>query len=306
MLTQYSSQLSPSPAIPAVPNTRYVIITPARDEETNIEQTIRSIAEQTVRPQEWVIVNDGSTDQTRELLDRFAPQYDWIHVVHLPNRGFREAGSGVMRAFAHGLSGLKTQDWDFIVKLDADLELEPRYFENCFEEFRSDPTLAIGGGVICHERSGVRRSEIEPRMHVRGATKIYRRGYWEASGGLLPVTGWDTLDEVKANMLGWTTRSFNHIQILHRRPTGSADGAWRNWFKNGRANYITGYHPLFMFLKCLKRVRQKPYVIAAVGLFCGFISGYIMRAQQVSDEGLIRYVRKQQVRRMLFQPTIWK
>lgn len=292
--------------MPAVPHTRYAIITPARDEGVYIERMIRSVAEQTVRPEEWVIVNDGSTDQTREILDRFACQYDWIQVVHLPNRGFREAGSGVMRAFAQGLSNLKTQGWEFIVKLDADLELTSQYFEKCFEEFRKDPTLAIGGGIICHEKGGVRRSEFEPLMHVRGATKIYRRGFWDVLGGLLPVPGWDTLDEVKANMLGWTTRSFNHIQLLHRRPTGSADGAWRNWFKNGRANYITGYHPLFMFLKCLKRAQQKPYVVAAAGLFCGFVSGYIMRVEQVSDEALIRYVRTQQVRRLLFQPTIWK
>ena len=125
-------------------------------------------------------------------------------------------------------------------------------------------------------------------------------------GGLIPVVGWDTLDELKANMLGWKSRSFSRVTILHRRPTGSADGAWRNWFKNGRANYVTGYHPLFMVLKCVKRVPQKPYFLAALGLLCGFVSGYIKRESQVADKDLIRYVRKQQLGRLFLQDSIWK
>jgi poly-beta-1,6-N-acetyl-D-glucosamine synthase len=286
--------------------TRYVIITPVRDEEENLEVTIRSVAAQTARPQEWIIVNDGSTDRTAEILDRFASEYGWIRPVHLANRGHREPGGGVIRAFQEGFRQVKMQDWEFIVKLDGDLQPEPDYFEKCFEEFRSDSTLAIGGGTICHEMGGALRPDLEPKMHVRGATKIYRRAFWEVSGGLIPVPGWDTLDEAKANMMGWTTRSFPHVRLLHRRLTGAADGAWRNWFKNGRANYITGYHPVFMILKCLKRVRQKPYVIAAAGLFCGFVSGYFTKVPQVNDAKLIRYVRTQQIRRLFFQPSIWK
>jgi len=285
---------------------RYVIITPARNEGENIEATIQSIVAQTNPPVEWVIVNDGSTDRTAEILDQYAARYSWIRAFHLPDRGFREPGSGVVRTFNHGLSELKTKDWDFIVKLDGDLELSPNYFEKCLEEFEKDSSLAVGGGTICHNMNGVLRPDVDVQFHVRGATKIYRRAFWEQMGGLPPVVGWDTLDELKANMLGWTSRSFSHVNILHRRPTGSADGAWRNWFKNGRANYITGYHPLFMTLKCVKRVPQKPYLLGALGLFCGFVSGYIKRESQVADRELIRYVRKQQLRRLLLQDSIWK
>jgi biofilm PGA synthesis N-glycosyltransferase PgaC len=284
----------------------YVIVTPARNEEHNIEETIRSVVGQTIAPVEWIIVDNGSTDKTGEILDRFAAQYPWLRVFHLSDRGYREPGGGVIRAFYHGLRNLRTKDWDFVVKLDGDLNLSPDYFEKCLEEFRKDPTLAIGGGTICHMKSGVLRADVEPPFHVRGATKIYRRTFWDESGGLLPAPGWDTLDELKANMLGWTTRSFSNINIVHQRPTGSADGAWRNWFKNGRANYITGYHPLFMTLKCLKRLSQRPFVLAGSALFCGFVSGYVKRVPRVADPELISYARTQQVRRMLFQSSIWK
>ena len=131
-------------------------------------------------------------------------------------------------------------------------------------------------------------------------------GFLEVSGGLLAAPGWDTLDEVKANMLGWSTRSFEDIRIVHRRLTGSADGNWKNWFKNGRANYITGYHPLFMTAKCLKRVFEKPVGIGAAGLFFGFMSGYFQRIPQVPDPELIRYVRRQQLRRLFLQKSIWR
>lgn len=285
---------------------RYVIITPARNEEDNIEETIRSVVAQTVVPSEWIIVDDGSTDNTGKILDRWAARCAWLRVFHLPDRGFREPGTGVISAFNYGLSRLRASHWDFIVKLDGDLVLPSDYFQRCFEEFANDPTLAIGGGTICHRKDGVVVPDFDQRVHVRGATKIYRRAFWDKSGSLYPAPGWDTIDELKANMLGWTTRSFPNIQLLHRRPTGSADGAWKNWFKNGRANYITGYHPLFMLLKCLRRIFQEPVAVAAVALWCGYLSGYFKRIPQVDEPELIRYVRKQQTNRLLFKESIWK
>jgi len=288
-----------------VPQARYVIITPARNEEDNIEETIRSVMAQTIKPLEWIIVNDGSTDKTSEILDRYASHCSWLRVFHLPDRGYREPGGGVIRAFNHGFSKLSCDHWDFVVKLDGDLVLPSDYFQNCFEEFEKDPSLALGGGTICHDKDGVTLPNFDHKMHVRGATKIYRRTFWDKMGGLYPVAGWDTIDELKANMLGWTTRSFPDIRILHRRPTGAADGAWKNWFKNGRANYITGYHPLFMLLKCVKRMPQKPVMLAGVALWCGFMTGYIRRIPRVNELRLIQYVRQQQMNRLLFRDSFW-
>ena len=292
-------------AIGPLHGTRYVIVTPARDEEQNIEELIRSLAAQTCLPTEWIVVNDGSKDKTAEILEKYATEFPWLHVYHLRDRGHREPGGGVIRAFAYGLSHLQTKDWDFIVKLDGDLSFAPDYFDSCFEEFRKDPTLAVGGGTTWYEWAGSLRADVVPNFHVRGASKIYRRAFWDVMGGLPAVPGWDTIDELKANLLGWTTRTFPNVRILHRRPTGSADGVWRNWFKNGRANYITGYHPIFMMVKCAKRISEKPYVAGAFALFCGFASGYMRRLPQVADKELIRYVRREQVRRLLFRKSIW-
>lgn len=285
---------------------KYVIITPARDEEAYLERTIAAVAEQTILPLHWIIVNDGSRDRTAEIIDQAAVQHPWIIARHRPNRGYREAGGGVIATFYDGYAQLPSQEWDFLVKLDADLSFSPDYFEQCFAEFAKDQRLGIGGGGIYHEDNGELTLEHNPQFHVRGATKIYRRKCWDALGGLLKAPGWDTVDELKANMLGWRTRTFPELRLSHFRFTGAAAGAWRDCIKNGRANYITGYHPIFMLMKCLRRTATRPYVIGSAGLFWGFLSGYWKNLPQVQDRSLIRYTRSQQMKKMLMQESIWK
>src|SRR5208282_580158 len=225
---------------------RYVIITPVRDEEQYIGETINSVCSQTVRPTEWIIVNDGSSDHTGEIVEGYASEHPWIRVVHRENRGFRKSGGGVMEAFYEGYKTLQCKEWDFLVKLDADLTFAPDYFEKCFEYFRRDPELGIGGGEIRHQIEGELKAEKNPRFHVRGATKIYRRPCWEAIGGLWAASGWDTIDEVKANMKGWKTYTFTDLGLVHHRFTGSEEGFVRDRVKHGVACYVSGYHPLFV------------------------------------------------------------
>ena len=286
--------------------TRYVIITPARDEELHIRTTIESMLGQTILPVEWVIVNDGSTDGTGKIVDEYAARYPWIRAVHRTNRGFRKAGGGVVDTFNDGYRTLTCKDWDFIVKLDGDLSFEPDYFEKCFGTFDLEPQLGVGGGVMCYIENGTKSFEANPAFHVRGATKIYKRACWDAIGGFWPAPGWDTMDEVKANMLGWTTRSFPDLHLLHHRHTGPADGAWANWVKNGRANYICGYHPLFMLSKCVHRLGQRPYIVGSAGLLYGFMTGYLNRIPQVDEPKTIQYLRQQQIARLLGRKTIWE
>lgn len=285
----------------------YIVISPARNEENNIEHTIRSMVAQTVRPVRWIIVDDGSTDKTPGILDAAAKQYPWIQVVHRTNRGFRKQGGGVIEAFYDGFKLIEGQSWDYLVKFDADLSFEPNYFERCLLKFDAEPKLGIGGGLISHEINGKLECESpgDPAFHVRGATKIYRRACWDQIGGLLKAPGWDTLDEIKANMYGWVTYSFKDIPIKHHRYTGSADGTWKNQVKFGLANYITGYHPLFMMFKCLKRLIQPPYIVGAVGLAWGFFGGYLRRTPQIDEPEVIRYVRQQQMNRLLFRKSLW-
>ena len=287
-------------------NVRYVVITPVRDEEAFLGLTIECMLRQTVRPAEWVIVNDGSTDGTAAVLDGYASRYPWIRACHRANRGFRKAGGGVVEAFNDGYRALSVEDRDFVVKFDGDLSFAPDYFERCFRHFAEDPLLGIGGGVICHTIDGQERLEPCPSFHVRGATKIYRSPCWEALGGLWPAPGWDTFDEVKANRLGWTTRSFPELRLTHHRLTGTAEGLWSGIVKNGRANYICGYHPLFMFVKCLKRLPQKPRLVGSLAVSWGFLSGYWKRIPRVDDPLTIAYLRQQQLGRLSGAKTIWR
>jgi biofilm PGA synthesis N-glycosyltransferase PgaC len=286
--------------------TRYVIITPVRDEEKYISAAIHCVANQTVRPMQWVIVDDGSTDKTPEIIDRYAEQLPWIRAVHRSNRGFRKSGGGVVEAVNEGVDALDDGDWEFIVKLDGDLTFADDYFERCFDHFRECPGLGIGGGEICHEAGGEVEVEANPRFHVRGATKIYKRECWEAIGGLVPAPGWDTIDEVRANMLGWQTMAFPDLRLLHHRFTGSADGQWRDNIKHGVACYVSGYHPLFLLASCLYRIPRKPYFIGSAAICYGFVKSFLKKVPRVNDVQLIDYIRAQQLRRLCGLQTIWK
>jgi poly-beta-1,6-N-acetyl-D-glucosamine synthase len=284
---------------------KYVVITPVRDEEAFLPAAIESMIQQTNLPAEWIIVNDGSRDNTGKIIDSYAQRFPWIHAVHREDRGFRKSGGGVVDAFNDGYNTVSCSDWEFIVKFDGDLTFAPDYFEKCFEQFERDPKLGIGGGMICHKIGGVQQVEEAPTFHVRGATKIYRRACWQGIAGLWPAPGWDTIDEVKANSLGWSTRSFRELHLLHHRPTGKADGLWGGCVKYGRANYICGYHPLFMFLKCLRRLKQNPPLLGSIGLMYGYISGYLKNIPQVNDPVAIAYLRRQQINRLVGRASIW-
>jgi len=286
---------------------KYIIITPVRDEALYVGKTLESVLNQTILPCQWVIVDDGSSDGTGEILDAQTAQTSWIKVIHRENRGFRAAGGGVMEAFYAGFSALNDDNWDFIVKLDADLSFTPDYFEQCFKKFETEIKLGIGGGTVCQLENGQLKvdSAGDPPFHVRGATKIYRRACWEMINPLVIASGWDTIDEVKANLHGWSTRTFADLKLIQHKPTGEADGFWRDRFKNGRANYITGYHPVFMLAKCIKRALRKPFFLESLALLTGFCSGYMKGIPQVRDEAAIRYLRQQQIRFLLRRPGIY-
>jgi glycosyltransferase involved in cell wall biosynthesis len=286
---------------------RYAVITPVRDEEQYLPQTIASMCAQTLKPWRWVVVNDGSRDKTGELIEVAAAQHAWISVVHRKDRGSRQAGSGVIAAFYDGYALVAQDNLDYVVKFDGDLSFAPDFFENCLREFDADSKLGIAGGTLCKLENGQMAPEFtaDPAFHVCGPTKIYRRECFEAIGGLIVAPGWDTVDQLKANMLGWNTRSFPHIRLVHLRPTGAAYGSWKDWVKNGLANYITGYHPLFMAIKCLRRTLRNPFGLEGPGLWFGFMKGYFKRIPQVEDRELILYLRQQQWRALTFRSNLW-
>jgi glycosyltransferase involved in cell wall biosynthesis len=289
-----------------MPDPAYIVITPVRDEEKYLPLTLSSMYAQTVKPRQWILVNDGSIDGTRRLIDQAAATHPWIIALHRADRGSRQAGSGVIAAFYDGFNMVAGNIWDYVVKFDGDLSFAPDYFELCLREFAADKTLGIAGGTCSKFLQGKTVPEFdgEPPFHVRGPTKIYCRECFEAIGGLIQAPGWDTVDLIKANMLGWKTRTFPNIQIIHHRPTGGAYGSWANYVKNGLANYITGYHPVFMACKCARRMLHN-LNSEGLGLWCGFMKGYLQRIPRISDPAMICYLRRQQWRALTFRKNIW-
>jgi len=285
---------------------RYVVVTPVRDEQEYIRRTIESMVAQTVRPVEYVVVNDGSKDRTGQIIEEYARQYSWIRAVHREDRGYRKWGAGIIEAFYSGFDALTCRDWEFMSKMDGDLSFAPEYFEGVFGKFADDPRLGIGGGFLYHVENGRKTVEGHPTFHVRGGAKVYRRQCWDALGGLWVGPGSDTLDEVKANMLGWSTRSFPDLEIEHHRWTGAAYGRWGGLAKNGKTDYVCGYHPLFMLAKCGARVVQRPYVVGSLALMYGYVAAFLEKAPRVDDPELIRYLQTQQLARLSGRETIWK
>jgi poly-beta-1,6-N-acetyl-D-glucosamine synthase len=272
-----------------------------------LPETISSLRSQTIRPAEWIIVDDGSSDTTGAIADDAAAQTPWMKVVHRDDRGRREAGIGVVTAFYDGLDAVTATDWEYLVKLDADVLLEPDYFQRCLDRFARNPRLGIGGGTFYNPTpDGSYAKERSPGFHVRGGSKIYRRQCWDDIGGIIRMTGWDAFDDVKANRLGWHTESFSDIIVRQLRATGNAAGQWDNWVKNGRACFIVGYDPMFLTARALARLARKPGPTSAAGLLVGYYGAWARRVPRVDDPETIRYLRTQQRRRLTGRSTIWR
>jgi len=285
---------------------RYVVVTPARNEAEYIDQTIESMLNQSIPPRLWVIVDDGSTDNTAAIVERMTEEVDWVQLVRRADRGRRSAGTGVMAAFSDGLDLMGDIDWDFLVKLDADLRFEPDYFEACLTQFGSDANLGIAGGKIYDVYPDRLVHDAHPAFHVRGATKIYRRECWKDIGGLIEAPGWDTLDEVKANQEGWSTRTLFDCPIYQLRPTGEAAGSWSNWSKNGAAAYRSGYHPAFVLARAARRLVQPPSVTAPTALVWGYTQAWYSKIDRIDDPELLRYVKQQQWNRLTGRESMWR
>lgn len=285
---------------------RYVVVTPVRDEEAYLRLTVESVIKQTILPVEYAVVNDGSKDRTGYIIEEYARQYPWIRAVHRQDRGYRKWGAGIIEAFYDGFHALTCTDWEFMSKLDGDLSFAPDYFEGAFKKFAANPKLGIGGGFLYHVEDGHKTLETHPTFHVRGGAKIYRRSCWDQLGGLWVGPGSDTVDEVKANMLGWSTMSFIDLQMQHHRWTGEAYGRWGGIAKNGKTDYVSGYHPLFVLAKAVSRIASRPYVVGSLALLYGYAAAHIEKIPRVDDEKLIKYLQQQQLAKLVGKETIWK
>lgn len=280
----------------------FVAVTPARDEERFLPGLIASMTAQTCKPQRWIIIDDGSTDRTGEILDSAAREHPWIAPVHLKgDRQRRPGGEAVIMQF---LTPETWRDFDYIMRLDADLSFGADFAESLLREFSADAKLGIAGATLYEPVGGVWCEVPSPSFHTRGATKVYSTECFAAIGGLEAGLGWDTIDEVRAMMRGFCTRSFRHIRARHHRPQGSAGGNLRGFLSKGRTAHYVGYSPLFMLARTLRMSRENP--LGALLMGAGYFANWTTRRPMVDDRQLIKFVRRQQHRRLLMLDSVWR
>jgi glycosyltransferase involved in cell wall biosynthesis len=280
----------------------YAVVTPARNEAANLRRLAGSMEAQLVRPLQWMIVDDGSTDDTAELAQDLAARIPWVTLMTSPaaTRGDaltlgRSGGRDVV-AFQAGIAALDKRP-DVIVKLDADVSLAPDYFQQLLERFEGDPKLGIAGG-ICQEldATGQWQAVHVTRGHVRGAARAYRWQCFEAVAPLEERLGWDSVDLAKARVAGWGVRSFEEIPFQHHRKMGARDGSWASYSSQGDVAHFLGYRPSYLLIRTTFRAVRDP---AALALIVGFSKAALARRERVSDPRVVDEVRQSQSLRRL-------
>ena len=281
---------------------RYAIISPVRNESGRIQRTLESVVGQSEPPVCWVVVDDGSTDDTASAVSEIADRVGYIRLLELDDNNAGKSVDRLMwaaeaRAFNVGLCEIDLDTVDYVVKLDGDLAFGPEYFAGLLDEFDRDPQLGIAGGHCYQIRDAERELEWVPDAHVRGATKMYRMRCFADIGGIEPVYGWDTLDEIKAQMAGWRTRSF-HPGVDHLKPTGSVGGMLRGWARGGMGAYMLGYHPLFLVVRSARLLTARPYVLGGLAYLAGYLMALVRRTPRVADKATTDYLRRRQMQRL--------
>ncbi|MFB3903768.1 MAG: glycosyltransferase family 2 protein [Acidobacteriota bacterium] len=273
---------------------KYVVITPVRNEAAHIVHTLNSMAYQSVKPTRWVIVDDGSSDATPDIVDHFRTQYSWMQLIGRSDRGFRQRGAGVVEAFYVGYDALHDVAFDVIAKLDGDVCFNFDYFERLLQILSDDARLGITGGAV-YEPDGEQWKLASFRDHVRGPTKVYRRTCFEAIGGIVRSLGWDGLDEWQARVFGWRVQTAMEVPLLHYRPTGGATGSLKTRVELGYGAHSIGYHPLFMLARSIRHLAKPPYVVGSCAMMGAYLWASLTRRTRAANREVIRYVRRTQL-----------
>jgi glycosyltransferase involved in cell wall biosynthesis len=280
----------------------YAVVTPARNEERNLQRLGRALAAQTQRPDEWVVVDDGSTDATPRVLAELAARHRWVHPLE------RSAGNGQLAAgrrdardligFRAGIDAL-SRPVDVVIKVDADIDFEPDFCERLVAEFAADETLGIASGT-CYERENgewVRRMKMDTT--VWGATRAYRSDCVPELMELEPCMGWDGLDEIHAQLRGMRTQTFVDLPFRHHRAEGGRElTSLHHGEALGRASWYMGYRPSYLALRALYRARREP---AALGMLWGYTAAAARRDPRCPDDRLVSALRRRQRLREAFR-----
>lgn len=278
---------------------QYVLVTPARNEEAFIEQTIQSVISQTVRPRRWVIVSDGSTDRTDEIVTRYLKDHSWIELVRMPERRDRHFAAKV-QCFNAGYEKLKNEPFDIIGNLDADITFGEDHFEFLLTKFAADLNLGVAGTPFI-EGTATYDFRFTAVEHVSGACQLFRRACFEDIGGYAQVKGGgiDWIAVTTARMKGWGTRTFVERVCHHHRPMGTASaGKLKAQFRLGRQDYYLGGHPLWQVFRSCYQAARKPYVLGGLYLLTGYVWAWVTGAHRPVSAELVRFHRHEQMQRL--------
>jgi glycosyltransferase involved in cell wall biosynthesis len=275
----------------------YVLVTPAHNEEAFIEKTIQSMIQQTVPPVKWVIVDDGSTDKTREIISRYLEDYPWIEMVQMPQRRDRSFAAKVT-AFNAGYERVKDLRYDIIGNLDADISFENDHFEFLARRFAEDPTLGVAGTIFREDGYSSEKDSFEGHKHVSGQCQLFRRKCWDDIGGYIPhrAGGIDWMAVTTARMKGWKTESFREKWFFHYRRLGTAGrGILASLFSYGEKDYYLGGHPIWELFRVAYRSTKSPYIIGGVALGLGYCWAFLRRTPRPVSKELMAFHRKEQM-----------
>jgi len=295
----------PYPAAGGAPSRGYLVVAPGRNEAKYMRRTLDSLVAQTKRPALVIIVDDGSTDDSPRIAAEYGVNHDWIKVVTREDRGARSVGPGVMEAFYAGLDTTRLEDFDFICKLDLDLDLPKGYFEELMRRMEAEPRLGTCSGKAYYPGPNNAAESFDGELISEkigdevsvGASKFYRVSCFQQIGGFVRQVMWDGIDCHRCRLLGWIACSWDDPQLrfIHLRPMGSSQkGMWSGRMRWGYGQYFMGTSPIYMAASALYRMTRPPLIIGGLGMMWGYIKSWLTRRPRYEDLEFRRFLRQYQ------------
>ena len=280
----------------------YLLISPCRNEADFMRQTLDTVIGQSVQPAKWVIVDDGSTDDTPRVLAEYASRHPWIQVVTRQDRGHRAVGPGVIEAFYTGYNAVSPDDYDFLCKLDLDLRLPPSYFEILMQRMATNPAIATCSGKAYIEEHGQLIDENHGDETSLGMTKFYRVSCFKAIGGFVREVMWDGIDCHHCRMKGWIACSWNEpdLRFIHLRPMGSSQQSiYTGRMRHGYGQYFMGTGFLFMLASAVSRLGEKPPILGSLAMLWGWLKSALQGKPRYNHPEFRMFLRRYQWRALL-------
>lgn len=290
-----------------VSDATYVLITPAKNEQQFIGKTIESVLAQSVRPREWIIVSDGSTDNTDRIVQGYCRDNPFLRLERVEDGKGRNFAAKVA-AFRRGVDAVGDSNYDFIGNLDADVSFASDYFERILLKFAQRRSLGLAGGLILENCGDIFVPQSTHRYSVAGAVQLFRRSCFEQIGGYTPVRagGIDTVAEIKVRMHGWEVETFPDLRVFHhRRIQTGCSNILATRFRQGVNHSRLGYHPLFQVLSSISRVQDRPYGIGAALVLAGYCWASVRYPDKVLPSDVVKFLREEQGERVRAWRAEW-